>query len=112
VACAAAPDTEQPVVEMRADRTFIYPQRMELSGEETLMDILDMYPDLLTAGFDDLLQGGSPFDGWQLRIDNVAVSGDLQANKQIFDHWDFHLQWHDMFYSKLSALLAGVAWRF
>jgi hypothetical protein len=46
VACAAAPDNEQPVVEMRGDRTLIYPQRMELSGEETLMDILDMYPDL------------------------------------------------------------------
>lgn len=78
VACPAAPDTEQPVVEMRGDRTLIYPQRMELSGEETLMDILDMYPDLMAAGFDDLLQGGSPFDGWQLRIDNVAVSGDLR----------------------------------
>ena len=78
VACTATPDTEQPVVEMRGDRTIIYPQRMELSGEETLMDILDMYPDLLAAGFDDLLQGGNPFDGWQLRIDNVAVSGDLR----------------------------------
>ena len=53
----------QPMIEMRADRTFIYPQRMELSGEETLMDILEMYPDLLMAGFDDLLKGGSPFDG-------------------------------------------------
>ena len=37
--CAAAPDTGQPVVEMCGDRTFIYPQRMELSGEETLMDM-------------------------------------------------------------------------
>jgi hypothetical protein len=45
-------------------------------------------------------------------MDNTAFYGSLQVNKQIFDHWDFHLQWHDMFYSKLSALLAGVAWRF
>lgn len=68
----------QPMIEMRADRTFIYPQRMELSGEETLMDILEMYPDLLMAGFDDLLKGGSPFDGWQLRMDNVTINGDIR----------------------------------
>ena len=68
----------QPVVEMHADRTIIYPQRMELSGEETLMDILEMYPELMVAGFDDLLKGGSPFDSWQLRMDNVAISGDTR----------------------------------
>ena len=52
----------QPVMEMRADRTFIYPQRMELSGEETLMDILEMYPDLMMAGFDvcNLKASGTP----------------------------------------------------
>ena len=68
----------QPVVEMHADRTIIYPQRMELSGEETLMNILEMYPELMVAGFDDLLKGGSPFDSWQLRMDNVAISGDTR----------------------------------
>ena len=71
-------EEEKPVIEMRADRTFIYPQRMELSDEETLMDILEMYPDLLMAGFDDQLKGGSPFDGWQLRMDNVAINGDVR----------------------------------
>ena len=61
------------MIEMHADRTIIYPQRMELSGEETLMDILEMYPELMVAGFDDLLKGESPFDSWQLRMDNVAM---------------------------------------
>lgn len=69
---------ELPVIEVRADRTFIYPQRMELSGEETLLDILEMYPDLLEAGFDDLLKGDEHFDGWQLRMDNVALNGDTR----------------------------------
>lgn len=32
--------TSQPTVEIRADRTIIYPQRMELNGEESLLDIL------------------------------------------------------------------------
>ena len=29
-----------PIVEKKADRTIIYPQRMELTDEETLMDVL------------------------------------------------------------------------
>ena len=28
-------------------------ERMELTDEETLLDILEMYPDLMGAGFDD-----------------------------------------------------------
>lgn len=71
-------DDDLPVVETIGDRTIIYPQRMALSGEETLMDILEMFPDLLVAGFDDLLNGESHFDSWQLRMDNVAMSGDIR----------------------------------
>ena len=44
-----------PVIEMKADRTMIYPQRMELTGEESLMDILQMMPDLMIAGYEDLI---------------------------------------------------------
>lgn len=57
------------VIEMRADRVVIYPQRMDLKGDESLGDILAMYPDLMQSGFDDMLSG------YNLRIDNVAVNG-------------------------------------
>ena len=69
-------DDEVTVVEIRGDRTIIYPQQMELNGEETLLDILEMCPDMMAAGFDDLLGGDEYFDAYQLRIDNVPVSGD------------------------------------
>ena len=71
-------DDVKPAVEIRGDRTLIYPQRLELSGEETLLDILEMYPDLMAAGFDDLLAGGDHFDAYQLRMDNVAMSGNTR----------------------------------
>ena len=40
-----------PIIEIKADRTMIYPQRMELTGEESLMDILQMVPELMIAGY-------------------------------------------------------------
>lgn len=67
-----------PVVEVRGDRTVIYPQRMELTGEETLLDILEMYPDLMGGGYDDLLAGSGLRDSYQLRLENVPVSGDTR----------------------------------
>lgn len=67
-----------PAVEVKGDRTIIYPQRLELTGEETLMDILEMYPDLMGAGFDDLLLGTGYQDSYQLRLENVAVSADTR----------------------------------
>lgn len=63
-------DDNLPIVEIKADRTIIYPQRMELSGEETLMDILQMVPDLLIGSYDDVI------DNYNLRIDNVPMNGD------------------------------------
>lgn len=59
-----------PVIEMKADRTIVYPQRMELTGQESLMDILQMMPDLMIMGYDELLSS------YNLRIDNVAINGD------------------------------------
>ena len=32
-------ESDLPIIEVKADRTMIYPQRMELTGEESLMDI-------------------------------------------------------------------------
>ena len=59
-----------PVIEIMADRTMIYPQRMELTGEESLMDVLQMVPELMIAGYEDVI------DSYNLRIDNCPVNGD------------------------------------
>ena len=61
-----------PIVEVKADRTMIYPQRMELTGEESLMDLLQMMPDLMIGGYE------SAIDGYNLRIDNVPINGDVR----------------------------------
>jgi hypothetical protein len=61
-----------PIIEKKADRTMIYPQRMELTGEETLMDILQMVPDLMIAGYEDVI------NGYNLRIDNCPMNGDVR----------------------------------
>ena len=61
-----------PVVEMKADRTVIYPQRMEQTGEESLMDILQMVPELMIAGYEDVISS------YNLRFDNAPINGDTR----------------------------------
>ena len=61
-----------PVIEVRADRTVIYPQRMELTGEETLMDVLQMMPGLMMAGYEDVITG------YNLRIGNCPINADTR----------------------------------
>ena len=61
-----------PVIEVKADRTTIYPQRMDLTGEESLMDILQMMPDLMIGGYEDVIST------YNLRIDNCPLNGDLR----------------------------------
>ena len=51
---------------------MIYPQRMDLTGEESLMDILQMMPDLMIRGYEDVI------DGYNLRMDNCPPNGDLR----------------------------------
>lgn len=63
---------DEPVVEMRADRVTIYPGRMDLTGEETVIDVLQMYPDLLVNGFENWLEG------YSIRIDNGPYGGDMR----------------------------------
>ena len=65
-------ESELPIIEIKADRTMIYPQRMELTGEETLMDVLQMVPDLMIAGYEDLISN------YNLRIDNCPMNGDVR----------------------------------
>ena len=61
-----------PIIEVKADRTMIYPQRMELTGEESLMDVLQMVPELMIAGYEDVI------DSYNLRIDNCPMNGDTR----------------------------------
>ena len=61
-----------PIIEVKADRTMIYPQRMELTGEESLMDLLQMMPELMIRGYEDLI------NGYNLRIDNCPLNGDTR----------------------------------
>ena len=61
-----------PGVELQADRTVIYPWRMGLMGEETLMDVLQMMPELMISGYEDVITN------YNLRIDNVPINGDVR----------------------------------
>ena len=65
-------DDSVPVIEVKADRTAIYPQRMDLQGEESLMDILQMMPDLMIRGYEDVISV------YNLRIDNCPLNGDVR----------------------------------
>lgn len=78
-------DNENPI-EIRADRTVIHVSKLELNGEETLLDVLEMFPDLMMTGFDEYLSGpnsggmaaSATFDTWALRLDNVNINGDVR----------------------------------
>ena len=65
-------ESDLPVIEVKADRTMIYPQRMALTGEESLMDVLQMVPDLMIAGYEDVVSN------YNLRIDNCPMNGDTR----------------------------------
>ena len=65
-------ENDVPVIEIKADRTMIYPQRMELTGEESLMDVLQMVPELMIGGYEDVI------DSYNLRIDNCPMNGDTR----------------------------------
>ena len=65
-------ENDLPIIEIKADRTMIYPQRMELTGEESLMDILQMVPELMIAGYEDVISS------YNLRIDNCPMNGDTR----------------------------------
>ncbi len=58
--------------EIRADRTIVFPQKLELEDNATLLDVLMTFPDLMQKGFDEMA------GGYNLRIDNVTMSGDIR----------------------------------
>ncbi len=63
---------DEPPIVLSGDRTIIYIDRLPLRGDETLMDVLLMYPEQMVQGFDDLLES------YQLRMENVPVSLDIR----------------------------------
>ena len=69
---ASGLSSEEPVIEIHADRVLIYPQRMTLTGEETLLDLLLMFPDQMQTGFDKMI------DAYNLRLDNSPLNGNTR----------------------------------
>lgn len=71
-ALTAAKAQDEPPIVLSGDRTVIYIDRLPLRGDESLMDVLLMYPEQLVHGFDALLEN------YQLRMENVPVSLDIR----------------------------------
>ena len=92
---------DEPPIVLSGDRTIIYIDRLPLRGDETLMDVLLMYPEQMVQGFDDLLES------YQLRMENVPVSLDIrhrcarirECRKELPD------------WAELSTLLCGATKR-
>ena len=70
------------VIEHQGDRYIIHVPEMELTGEESLLDILQSCPDLMTLDGNNLL-GGDPFANlygkYALRIDNQEYGLDYST---------------------------------
>ena len=63
---------DQPAIEIIGDRTLIHVGRLGLKGDETLMDVLMMHPEMLVGGFEGML------DNYQLRMENVKIACNLR----------------------------------
>ena len=67
------PTANAAVIEHQGDRYIIHVSEMELNGEESLLDVLQLCPDLITLDGNNVL-GGDPFatlfGKYALRIDN------------------------------------------
>ena len=65
---------EEPVIEHRADRVLIFPQRMALDDNTTVMDLLQMFPEALSRNYENL------DDRYVVRVENF----NYEANIRIF----------------------------
>lgn len=70
--CRVMAQSQSSPIILSSDRTILYPSRMELQGDESILDLLLSYPELLVKGFDQLL------DNYQLRMENVPMSCNLR----------------------------------
>ena len=68
-----AQDDYQPVLEHRADRVVIFPQRIEnLDDDVSVMDVLLMYPETLVRSYDEII------DRYQIRVENLNQEADMR----------------------------------
>lgn len=64
---------EEPVIEQIADRVLIFPQRMALDENTTVMDLLMMFPSALSRNYEDI-------DGkYTVRVENLNYECDLRV---------------------------------
>ena len=73
LALGAMTTTQSAVIQHAGDRYIINVAEMELTGEESLLDVLQLCPDLITLDGNNVL-GGDPFSDmygkYAIRIDN------------------------------------------
>lgn len=73
LAISSMPTTQAAVIEHIGDRYIIHVPEMELTGEESLLDILQICPDVLTIDGNNLLSGdpfANQYGKFAIRIDN------------------------------------------
>lgn len=80
-----AEDKKQAIVHL-SDRYVLYPEAMQLSGQETLMDIFMSLPDIFTVDATELVSLDNngkgiadQFGQYVLRIDNVDANLDIET---------------------------------
>ncbi|UKK73008.1 outer membrane beta-barrel family protein [Segatella bryantii] len=74
-----AAESRQPAITFLGDRTVIYPQELKLHDEESLLDVLLMFPELISSGFEDNLQvyqADGALSNYELRINNIPMTVD------------------------------------
>ncbi len=64
---------EEPVIEHRADRVVIFPQRMALDENTSVMDLLMMFPESLRRTYEDL------DDKYVVRVENLNHECDVRV---------------------------------
>ncbi|MCR5455144.1 MAG: hypothetical protein K6F33_09185, partial [Bacteroidales bacterium] len=63
----------EPIIEHRPDRVIIFPQRMALADNITVMDMLMMFPEALSRNFDEL------DDRYVVRVENYNYEADIRV---------------------------------
>lgn len=64
------------VITHQGDRYIINVEEMELTGEESLMDVLLMCPEAISLNFRTTATSVNPFDNWSVRTDNLNIDVD------------------------------------
>ncbi len=64
--------SEEPVIEHRADRVLIFPQRMALNDDISVMDLLMMFPEALSRNYENL------DDRYVVRVENYNYEADIR----------------------------------